>query len=68
MAIPDTLCGACPERDSSVASLPQNDRKRRAQNDNLELLDTLLVKALKKSPYCNIISTLNVRVLIIGGN
>jgi O-6-methylguanine DNA methyltransferase len=27
-------CGAYPERDSSVASLPQNDRKRRARNDN----------------------------------
>ncbi len=30
------LCGACPERDSSVASLPQNDRKRRAHNDIVE--------------------------------
>ena len=27
------LRGACPERDSSVASLPQNDEKRRARND-----------------------------------
>ena len=27
------LRGACPERDSSVASLPQNDKKRRARND-----------------------------------
>jgi len=27
------LCGASPERDSSVASLPQNDGKRRARND-----------------------------------
>jgi len=25
--------GACPERDSSVASLPQNDKERRARND-----------------------------------
>jgi len=27
------LRGACPERDSSVASLPQNDRRQRARND-----------------------------------
>ena len=27
------LHGACPERDSSVASLLQNDRSRRVQND-----------------------------------
>jgi len=28
------LRGVYPERDSSVASLPQNDKRRRAQNDN----------------------------------
>ena len=27
------LCGVYPERDSSVASLPQNDKKRKAYND-----------------------------------
>jgi enolase len=31
------LRGACPERDSSVASLPQNDRERRARNDGKEM-------------------------------
>jgi len=31
--IPETLRGVHPERDSSVASLPQNDRKLRAQGD-----------------------------------
>jgi len=30
-----TLRGVYPERDSSVASLPQNDKRRRARNDNL---------------------------------
>jgi hypothetical protein len=30
---PEILRGVYPERDSSVASLPQNDIKRRAQND-----------------------------------
>ncbi len=29
------LCGACPERASSVASLPQNNKERRAHNDTL---------------------------------
>ena len=28
------LRGACPERDSSVAPLPQNNKKRRTQSDN----------------------------------
>ena len=28
------LRGACPERDSSVASLPQNDREQRAHSDS----------------------------------
>ena len=28
------LRGVYPEQDSSVAMLPQNDRKRRARNDN----------------------------------
>ena len=32
----ETLHGACPERDSSVASLLQNDRRRRVQGDNFE--------------------------------
>ena len=32
----EILRGACPERDSSVASLPQNDKKRRAQNGSGE--------------------------------
>ena len=27
------LRGPCPESDSSVASLPQNDKRRRGQND-----------------------------------
>ncbi len=27
------LRGACPERDSSVSLLPQNDKERRARND-----------------------------------
>ena len=30
----ETLHGACPERDSSVASLLQNDKKRRVQDDH----------------------------------
>jgi hypothetical protein len=32
--ISDILRGVDPEGDSSVAALPQNDRKRRAQNDS----------------------------------
>jgi hypothetical protein len=44
----ETLHGACPERDSSVASLLQNDRKRRVQGDNFETFarasDTLIMR------------------------
>jgi len=41
------LRGACPERDSSVASLPQNDRERRARNDGkgIEMASIKSVKA-----------------------
>ncbi len=41
------LRGACPERDSSVASLPQNNRERRARNDGkgMEMASIKSVKA-----------------------
>jgi ATP-dependent DNA helicase DinG len=39
----EILRGACPERDSSVASLSQNDNKRRAQNDKSEELNCAVI-------------------------
>jgi 2,3-bisphosphoglycerate-independent phosphoglycerate mutase len=43
------LRGACPERDSSVASLSQNDRKRRARND-IAVANMVLLRGFSQYP------------------
>ena len=40
--------GACPERDSSGASLPQNDSKRRAHNDISIICHCVIILAMRK--------------------
>ena len=44
------LCGVYPERDSSVASLPQNDKKRRTRNDVAEDVACWVETATQKYP------------------
>ena len=44
------LCGVYPERDSSVASLPQNDKKRKAYNDVDEDVACWVETATQKYP------------------
>ena len=40
--------GACPEQ-NEILRYAQNDKKRRARNDSLELLNTLLIYAFDQS-------------------
>lgn len=49
----EILRGACPERDSSVAPLSQNDRKQRDQNDKLDVYinDTQYFEGIPKEVW-----------------
>jgi hypothetical protein len=42
----ETLHGVYPERDSSVAQLPQNDGKRRVQGEIVDIVNNLSLKIL----------------------